>query len=96
MRTNALALPLKSTCPSSSSSLVVRRDAGVEDRVELVAVGAAEVERDELVDLRLGVDLVAVEVGLEVVQLVRVGLLAQDRRAVVVARTPPGSCRRRS
>ena len=39
---------------------------------------------DEFVDLRVGVDLVAVERRLEVVQLVRVGLLAQDRRPVVV------------
>ena len=90
MRTNALALPLKSTWPSSSSSLAVRRHAGVEDRVELVAVGVAEVQRDEVVDLLLVVDLVAVEVGLEVVQLVGVGLLAQDRRSVVVRERTAG------
>jgi hypothetical protein len=38
----------------------------------------------ELVDLLRRIDLVAVERGLQVVQLVRVGLLGQDRRAVVV------------
>ena len=41
--------------------LLVDGDAGVEDRVELVAVRAAQVELDELVDLRRRVDLVAVE-----------------------------------
>ena len=58
---NALALPLKSTCPSSSRSLLVDRHAGIEDRVELVAVRAAEVQLHQLVDLLRRVDLIAVE-----------------------------------
>ena len=80
---NALALPLKSTWPSSSS-VPCSRHAGIEDRVELVAVGAAEIQLDQFIDLRSVVDLVAVERGLEIVQLVRVGLLAEDRRPVIV------------
>ena len=96
MRSERLGLALEVDLPVLVELLLVDGDAGVEDRVELVAVGAAEVQRDELVDLRRRVDLIAVEVGLEVVQLVRVGLLAEDRRAVVVGERLPGSCRRRS
>jgi hypothetical protein len=63
--------------------LVVCRHRGVEDRVQLVAVRAAEVERDEAVDFLVAVDLVSVELGLEVVELVGVGLLAEKRGAIV-------------
>ncbi len=43
--------------------------------IELIAVGAAEVELDQPVDPRFVVDLVAVERRLQVVQLVGIGLL---------------------
>ena len=39
---------------------------------------------DELLDLLLGIDLGAVQVRLQVVQLVGVGLVGQDRRPVEV------------
>ena len=48
------------------------------------AVGTAEVQLHELVDAHVVVDLVAVEVGLEIMQLVGVGLLSEQRRAVVI------------
>ena len=79
-----LGLALEVHLPVLVELLPVDGDAGVEDRVEPVAVRAAEVQRHEFVDLRGGIDLVAVERGLQVVQLVRVGLLGEDRRAVVV------------
>ena len=79
-----LGLALEIHLPVLVEPLAVVGHAGVEDRVEPVAVGTAQVERDELVDLRRRIDLIPVERGLEVVQLVRVGLLRQDRRAVVV------------
>ena len=50
----------------------------------MVAFDATEVQPDEPVDVLGGVDGVAGEVGLQVVQLVRVGLLAEHGRAVVV------------
>ena len=77
--------------------LVVDRHAGIEDRVELVAVGAAEEQRARARRLCVRrIDLRAVERGLQIVQLVRVGLLAEDRRAVVVGEGRLRSCRCRS
>ena len=43
---------------------LVDRYAAVEDRVELVALGTAEVALDEVVDLLVGIDLGAVQVRL--------------------------------
>ena len=77
-------MPLKSTCPFFVELLLVDHDAGVEDGVEPVAVGPIQVECHEPVDLRVGIHLIAVERGLEVVQLIGVGLLAEDRRPVIV------------
>ena len=77
--------------------LLVDGDAGVEDRVELCRGrrrrGRASTSSSTCV---VGVDLIAVEVGLQVVQLVRVGLLAEDRGAVVVGERRLDRVRRRS
>ena len=89
-----LGLALEIHLPVLVELLFVDRDAGVEDGVELVAVGPTQVESHEPVDLRVGIHLsllgsvsslrIAAERGLEVVQLVGVRLLAEDRRPVVV------------
>ena len=63
--------------------LQVVGDTDVEDRVELVASGPAQVALHELVHLLRCVYLVAVQVGLKVVQLVWVGLMGKDGRPVV-------------
>ncbi len=91
-----LGLPLEVDLAVLVELVVVGRDAGVEDRVEPVAVRPVQVEIHEVIDLNRRVNLIAVEVGLEVVELVGVGLLAEDRRPVVVARRRIGSSRRRS
>jgi hypothetical protein len=52
--------------------------AGIEDRVELVAVSAAEKHRHHLPHLLRRVDLRPVQRRLQVVQLVRVGLSASS------------------
>ena len=62
----------------------VDRHAGIEDRVELVAVGAAEEQLHHLLHLLGRIDLRGIERRLQVVQLVRVGLLGEQRGAVVV------------
>ena len=79
-----MALPLKSICPSSSSAFYVNRHAGIEDRIKLVAVGAAEEQLDDLLHLFGRIDLRVVQRGLQVVQLVGIGFLRQQRGAVVV------------
>jgi len=48
------------------------------------SIGPVQIEFDELVDLRFGVHLMAVERSLQIVQLVGVGFFAEDRRLVVV------------
>ena len=62
----------------------VHRHAGIEDRIELVALGTAKVAPRQILYLLLGIDLSSVQVGLQVVQLVGVGLIGQDRRPVEV------------
>ena len=62
----------------------IRLHAGVEDRVDLLPLGPSEVALDEVVDLLRGIDLGAVQVRLQVVQLVGIGLVRQDRCAIVV------------
>ena len=62
----------------------VHRHAGIEDRIELVALGTAKVAQGQILYLLLGIDLSSVQVGLQVVQLVGVGLIGQDRRPVEV------------
>ena len=62
----------------------VDRNAGVEDRVQRIAVSTAEEQLDQLADLLRRVHLVAVQLGLQVVQLVRVRFLAQHGGAVVI------------
>lgn len=63
--------------------LVVGGDASVENWVETVSIGVAKVELDELINLGFVVDLIGIQLGLQVVQLVRVGLLAENGRSVV-------------
>ena len=63
---------------SSSSSRVVGRHAPSRIGSSWSRLGLAEEELDELLDVRPRVNLVAVQVGLQIVQLVRVGLLAED------------------
>jgi len=64
----------------------VDRHAGIQYRVELVPLGVAQIQLDEPVNISVAVDLRRVQVSLQVMQLVRVGLLAEHRRAVVVAK----------
>ena len=61
----------------------VCRHTGVQHRVEPVPVRSLQILADERLHLLGRVDLAAVERGLEIVQLVRVGLLAQHGGAVV-------------
>ena len=56
----------------------VDRGALVQDRIEAVALGAAQQAPRELLDLLLGIDLGAVQAGLQVVQPVGVGFVGQD------------------
>ena len=55
----------------------IDRHARIEDRVELVAVGAAEEQLHHLLHLLRRIHLRGIERRLQVVQLVRVGLLAR-------------------
>ena len=66
--------------------LPVDRHAGIQDRVEPVAVGPGEVALDEIIYLLQVVDLKAVERRLEVVQPVGIGLLGEHRGPVVVGK----------
>ena len=80
-----LGFALEVHLPVLVELLLVDRDAGVEDGVEQVAVRSTQIERHEPVDLRVGIHLIAVEGGFEVVQHVGVRLLAEDRHPVVVS-----------
>ena len=60
----------------------VRCYAGIQDGVELVDVRTVQVLPREDIYLFLGIDLGVVEIGLQIVQLVGIGLLGQDRGAV--------------
>ena len=57
--------------------------------VELVAVCPTQIERHELLDLRVGIHLIAVECGLEVVQLVGVRPKLELLQDVVDVRRKP-------
>ena len=52
--------------------------ADIQDWVELVSVLPVQIEPYELFDFRLVVDLEAVEIRLEIVQLIRIGFPAQN------------------
>ena len=80
----AFGVALERHLPVLVQLALIDRHAGVQDRVEPVAFGPAQVAPHELVDLFLGIDLGAVQVRLQVVQLVGVGLVGQDRRPIVV------------
>jgi hypothetical protein len=57
---------------------------GIKDRVELVPVGSAQKERNEILDLIRGIYLRAIELRLEIVYLVRIGFFGKKGRAVIV------------
>jgi hypothetical protein len=94
---NALALPLKSTCPSSSRSLHIHGHAGIEDRVQLVAVRSTQVQLHQCRrSARANRPDSCPCSPFERMELVRVGLLAEDRGAVVVGEGLSRSSRCRS
>lgn len=62
----------------------VHGDAGVQYGIQLISIRAGEIASDQIVHLLGGVNPCGVQVRLEIVELVRIGLLGQDRRAVVV------------
>ena len=62
----------------------VDRVAGVETRIELVAVGTRKEAVHKIVNLRRVLDMIAVEVRFEVVKPVGIGLLLLDGGSVVV------------
>ena len=64
--------------------LHVDRHAGIEDRVELVAVRAAEEQLHQLLNLLRRIHLRGIQRRLQIVQLVGVGLLREQRGAVIV------------
>ena len=63
-----LGLALEVHLPVLIQLLKIDGDAGVEDRVELVAIGVAEVALHEVVQLSRRVDLRTVQIRLEVMQ----------------------------
>ena len=79
-----LGVPLEPDLPVLVQVVLVAGNTGVEDRVQALPVGAGEIQLDEVLDLGAGVDFRFAQRGREVVQLVGVGLAAEDRRAVVV------------
>jgi hypothetical protein len=70
--------------------VLVHRDTSVENRVELVAVCSAEVQPRELVHLGIGAHLISVERRFEIVELVRIRLVAQDINALRSPQTEIG------
>ena len=82
---NAVSAATRGPAASAPEQVApVDRHAGVQDRIEPVAILPVEVAPLQLVDLLLGIDLGAIQVRLQVVQLVGVGLVGQNRGSVVV------------
>ena len=79
----ALGLALERDLFVLAQFVHVHGDAAVQDGVELLALHAVQVPLHELPELVGRVHLGAVQVGLRVVKLVGVGLVGQDRGAVV-------------
>ena len=84
MRTKPLALLLNVDLFVFAQLAQVHRDALVQDGVELLALHPVQVPLHELLDLVGRVHLGPIQVALEVVELVGVGLVGQNRGAVVV------------
>jgi hypothetical protein len=63
---------------------LINGDAGIEDRVETVAVRSSQVEGYQILNLCIPVDFVRVEGCFEIVQLVWIGFLGKNRRPVVI------------
>ena len=63
---------------------LVDHDARIKDRVELIAVSAAEEQLHHRLHLLRRIYLRGIERRLQVMQLIRVGLLREQRSAVVV------------
>ncbi len=78
-----LRLPLEVHLPVLIELLFEGGDTGVKDRIKPVAAGPAEIQLHEVINLFVRVDLIAVEVRLEVVKFVRIGLPTQDRGAII-------------
>ena len=64
--------------------LLVGRHTRIKDRIQLVAVGTGQVQVNQRAHLLRRVYLVPIEGGLQVVELVRVGFLAEHRGPVVI------------
>ncbi len=60
-------------------------DAVIEDGIEFGAAGAFEIQVNEIINLGPGVNLGGIEIGLEVVQFIGVGFLAEDGGAVIIS-----------
>ena len=63
---------------------LVDRYAGVENRIQLVAFGPAQVALHEVIDLLLGIHLDGIQIRLQVVQFVGICLVGQDSRPIEV------------
>lgn len=63
---------------------LVLLDAVIEDGIEFVAVGTTEIQRHQVLYLRPAVDLLVIQIGFQVMQLVGIGFTGLDRSAVVV------------
>ncbi len=86
VRQNAFAFPLKATCPSSSSLFVVSGHARIQNRVELISIRPREITLNQFINLAVRIDLEALEVGLQVMKLIGIGLLAEDCCAVIIGK----------
>lgn len=62
----------------------VDRHAGIEDGIELIANGTVQVQLRQFINLRLAIHLVAIESGLQIVELVGIHFLGEDGGAVVI------------
>jgi hypothetical protein len=59
--------------------LFVVGDAGVEYRIELVAIGSGKIQSNQTIDVFRCIDLISVERRLQVVELIRIGLFTLKR-----------------
>lgn len=77
-----LCFALEVNLPVLVEAVVVSGDASIEDRIELIAISAREIQTNELVNLGRIVDLIPVQRGLEIVKPVWIGFVAQDRCSI--------------
>ena len=80
----ALGLPLERHLPVFIKVIQIDRHAGVEDGIELIALIPTQIAFHKVVDLLGRVDLEGIEFRLQVMQLVGVGLIGQNRRAIEI------------